>query len=75
MTRLNSTANTARTTVLTWARRNVTIGGRTPRMSATCSTDPTEVVSTCDVWESAGSGRRNRVARVRVSPTGVEVIN
>ena len=74
MTRLD-TANTARAAVLAWARRNVTVGGRTPRMWATCVTDPTEGVSTWDVWESAGTGRRNRVARVRVSSAGVEVIS
>jgi len=70
-------SKTTRNRVLTWARSNVTVGGRTPRMSTTCvtATDPTLGVSTWDVWESAGRGARNRLARVRVTPTEIEVID
>jgi len=68
-------SKTTRNRVLAWARSNVTVGGRTPRMSATCATDPSEGMSTWDVWESAGRGGRNRLARVRVSPTEIEVID
>jgi hypothetical protein len=65
---------THRQRVLAWARCNIRVGGRTPRMSATCATDPSLGVSTWDVWESAGRSR-NRLARVRVSRSEIEVID
>ena len=66
----NNTSDTnVRSRVMKWARDHV--GGR---VSATCVTDPSGGISTWDVWEKMGSGR-NRVARVRVSPGEIEVID